>query len=632
MSVESIISAAQGYAKDALDLATTASTDAQTALGEFTAPAFFFNPQTTPGELTYNIPAEIGAFPTQPPIPFTFTTAPQPAPLQDISPIEPGEIPTLEAVKPTFEVPNKPNQLAEFKDSPPVINTNITFPSPPSELSATIPAPNAPERTAPQKPQFSAPQFSGVRPTDTTAAPTNLSEQFASAYSEAGPSTVAMVNGYVDAMMDKYCPRFTEQMAAIENQIAKYMAGGTGLNPAVENAIYERSRSKADAEARRVRDSALNDMAGRGFTLPTGALTSAIQQARQAGADTNAAASREIVVMQAEMEQKNLQFAVTASTALRSTLLTATLSYMQNLISINGQAIDYAKSVVGTVVEVYNIAQKIFSSKLDAYRADAAVYETQLKSALAGVDLYKAELEGFSALLNADRLKVEVYKARVDTLQTLANVYKSNIEATVAKASLEKLKLELFQAQVQSYAAQVNAKNSEWQAYQAEIAGETVKMNGYRAEVDAYQAEVQGYKTLIDAKVAAVQAQSAQNNAITQQNIAEQEVYKVTVQQIGEVARVQIANGQFALQAYEASAKSSAANAQAYAEYYKAKSTTDLAKSQKDISFLIAGAQLGQATAQGKAQIASANAETFGKVASSALAGMNTLAAELKNE
>ena len=629
MSVESIISAAQGYAKSALDLATTASDAAQSALGDFAAPSFSFN---GPGIPEYETPEVIGDFPSPDPVPFDIAPAPRPESLQDISPFDTGEIPTLEAIKPTLESPIKPNQLAEFLDRPPIINTSIQFPSPPAGLSQSIVAPSIAARTAPEKPQFSAPQFSGVRPTDETDAPTDLPGQFASAYSSAGPSTMAMVNGYVDAMMAKYCPRFTEQMAAIENQLATYMAGGTGLNPTVENAIYERSRSKADAEARRVRDSALNDMAGRGFTLPTGALTSAIQQARQAGADANAAASREIVVMQAEMEQKNLQFAVTTSAALRSTLLSASLSYMQNLVTINGQAIDYAKSVVGLVVEAYNIAQKVFSSKLDAYRADAAVYETQLKSALAGVELYKAEIDGFSALVNADRQQIEVYKARVETLQTLANVYKSNIEATVAQASLEKLKLELFQAQVQSYAAMVNAKNSEWQAYQAELAGETAKVNVFRAEVDAYQAEVQGFKAIVDSKVAQVQAQAAQNNAITQQNIAEQEVYKVTVQQQGEIARVRIANGQFALQAYEASAQSAAANARSYAEYYKAVSSIAIATSQQAATSVIAATQIAQSSSQGRAQIASANAQTFGQVASSALAGMNTLAAELKNE
>ena len=629
MSVSSLIDNAQAFANNVTGLAQTASSAAQSALGAIVAPTFSFAAIEIP---EYTAPGKIEPFTGLPTVTFDPGVAPSPAALQAISPVDPGTAPILNAQKQPFAAPTKPGQVAQFTQTPPNIDTNIQFPSPPAGLSEVISAPIITSRSAPAKPTYSAPQFNAFRPDDLTAAPTNLPTQFSTAYSEAGPSTVAMVNGYVDAMLAKYNPRYAEQIAAIENQLATYMAGGTGLKPAVENAIYERSRSKADAEARRVRESALKDMAERGFTLPTGALTSAIQQARQAGADTNAAASREIVVMQAEMEQKNLQFAVTTSTALRSTLLNASLSYMQNLVSINGQAIDYAKSVVGMVVETYNIAQKIFAAKLDAYRADAAVFETQLKSALAGVELYKAEIDGFNALLGSDRQQVEVYKARIDTLQTLSNVYKSNIEATVAEASLEKLKLELFQTQVQSYAATVNAKNAEWQAYQAEIAGETAKINVYRAEVDAYQAQVQGFKALIDSKVAAVQAQTAQNTAITQQNIAAQDVFKVTVQQKGEVARTQIATGQLLVQAYEANAQASASNARSYAEYYKAVSSTNIEVSRTGIQAVLSATQIAQANATNIARVASSNAQTYGQLASSALAGMNTLAAELKSE
>ncbi|MCU9611831.1 hypothetical protein OEK97_28405, partial [Escherichia coli] len=82
----------------------------------------------------------------------------------------------------------------------------------------------------------------------------------------------------------------------------------------------------------------LSDMAARGFTLPTGALTSALQQARQAGADNNAQAARDIVVLQAELEQKNLQFAITTSAGLRTMIVNASAAYMQHVVSIFSQS------------------------------------------------------------------------------------------------------------------------------------------------------------------------------------------------------------------------------------------------------------------------------------------------------
>lgn len=629
MSVSSLIDGAQTYAGSVTAQAESAMTSATTAIEQISTPVFTFAPIVIPD---YASPGEIAPFVGTPEISFEPGTAPTPAPLQSISPVVLGTVPALTATKYSFVSPIKPSQNPGFLGMVPTVDTNVTFPSVPSGLGESVLAPAVVTRDAPIKPSFGAPVFTGVKPTDNTAAPSDLEVKFRTAYADAGPTVIAMVNGYVDAMLAKYNPRYAEQMAAIEDQLATYMAGGTGLNPAVENAIYERSRNKADAEARKVREGALADMAARGFTLPSGALTSAIQQARQSAADINASASREIVVMQAEMEQKNLQFAVTTSTALRTTLLNASLSYMQNLISINGQAIEFAKSVLGAIVETYGITQRIFAAKLDAYRTEAAIYETQLKSALAGVELYKAEIDAFTALTNADRQTVEVYRARLDAQKTLADVYQSSINAVISRAGLEKLKLDLFQTQVQAYAATVNAKNAEWQGYSAELQGEVAKASVFKSEVDAYQAQIQGYKVQIDAQVSAVQAQAAQNAAITQQNISAQEVYKVTVQQKGEVARTKIANGQLLVQAYEANAQAVSSNARSYAEYYKAVSSTNIEISKTGIQAVLSATQLSQANARSIADVASSNAKTYGQLASSALAGMNTLAAELKNE
>ena len=51
------------------------------------------------------------------------------------------------------------------------------------------------------------------------------------------------------------------QMAAIEAQLTRYLNGGTGLDPLVEEAIYNRGRARNDFEAKRVQDAALREAA-----------------------------------------------------------------------------------------------------------------------------------------------------------------------------------------------------------------------------------------------------------------------------------------------------------------------------------------------------------------------------------
>jgi len=425
MSVETLISQAQGYAATIANQANSAmqsASNAVLAVG-YSIPNFYpvALPSTPPPDVSLSVPVMDTVtldLPDEPAGSLVF---------QDISTFDSGVAPTFSATMPTVTLPTEPSQVAQFTGTAPAIDTSIAFPSPPAELlNPLIQAPTLTDRDEPDKPQTALPAFTAMTPLDNTSAPTDLEARFSNAYANATPGTVAMLDGYVDAMLAKFNPRFAEQMSAIENQLAKYLQGGTGLNPAVENAIYERARDKNTAEARRVRESAMREAAANGFTIPSGATLAIIRQARQDGADNNARAAGEIVVQQAEMEQKNLQFAVTTSAGLRTALLNAAMGYHQNLISINGQSLEYAKTVLSSIIEVYNTAVKAFGLKLDAYRAEAAVFETKLKSAMAGMELYRMEIAALEALANVDKAKVDVYRARIESLTSLSNVYRAD--------------------------------------------------------------------------------------------------------------------------------------------------------------------------------------------------------------
>jgi len=631
MSVESLISAAQGYAATVANQANTAMQAASNSIQAvgYSIPNFYpvTLPSAPPTDVSLDMPVLDGVtldLPAEPDAVLTF---------QDISAIEVGVAPTLVATLPTITLPTEPSRVAEFTNVAPTIDTSIVFPSPPDELlNPLIQAPTLTDRAEPDKPQTMLPVFGAIAPVDNTAAPTNIEARFASAYADATPGTVAMLDGYVDAMLAKFNPRYTEQMAAIENQLAKYMQGGTGLNAAAENAIYERARQKNAAEARRVRETAIRDAASMGFTMPTGAMNAAIQNARQAGADNNAASAREIVVMQAEMEQKNLQFAVTTSAGLRTTLLNAALSYYQNLISINGQALDYAKAILSSIIEVYNTAVKAYGVKLDAYRAEAAVFETRLKSAMAGIELYRSEIAALEALSNVDRSKVDVYKARIDALTSLSNVYRAQIEAVQGRVGLEKLKLDVFQSQVQSYSAIVQAKNAEWQGYSAAMDGQTAKVKIYSSQVDAFNSQVNGFKATIEAKSEVVRAQATTNKARADQYSAILNGYQTVVQARGEKAKTQLENQRQTIIAYQAKTQATVANAQVRNEYYKSVSMVGIANAELQMKAMMEEIKSKQNYSSSLAQLSSANGSVYASLASSAMAGMNTLAGQIQNQ
>ena len=631
MTVATLISQAQGYASSISSDAHSAMQDAANSIQAIGYSIPNFNPVSLPSAPPLEASLE---FPTLDTVTLDLPVEPTGSLVfQDISAFEPGVAPTLAASLPTLSTPTEPSALAQFTGVAPSVETSIAFPSPPAELlNPLIQAPALTERAEPNKPQTMLPVFGATAPLDNTAAPTDLEDRFDTAYRNATPGTVAMLDGYVDAMLTKFNPRFNDQMTAIEKQIDAYMAGGTGLKTEVEEAIYSRARERNDAEARRLSDAAYNETAARGFTIPTGAVNAQIQRIRQDAATANNKTSNEIIVMQAEMEQKNLQFAVTTSAGLRTTMLNAALSYHQNLIGINGQALDYAKTLLSSIIEVYNTAVKAYGLKLDAYRAEAAVFETKLKSAMAGMELYRMEIAALEALSNVDRAKVDVYRARIESLTALSNVYRAQIDAVTGRVSLEKLKLDVFQTQVQSYSALVQAKNAEWQGYSAAMEGQTAKVKIYSSQVDAYNSQVNGYKATIEARSEVVRAQAATNRARADQYTATLNGYQTIVQARGDKARTQLENQRQTVIAFQARTQATVANAQVRNEYYKSVSMVGIANAELQMKAMLGEIDSRRNFSQTIAQLSSANGQVYAGLAQAAMAGMNTLASEIKNE
>lgn len=623
MSVESLINDAQAYSSEVLENAIVALDDASSML----MAVGYSIPNFTPVNLPSAPPSSISlTLPTLSSVDLNLPPEPSAALVfQDIPSVDAGVAPTLDATAPTLTMPSKPSDLATFTSTIPTVDLSSSFPVAPSLIMPE--APVLPVRTEPTAPTTVMPSFGGQMPTNLAAAPDDLEGSFNAAYRGAAPEFITMVNGYCDAQLAKFNPQYSNQMTRIEAQLTKYLAGGTGLSPEVEDAIYARAQAKNDLEAKRMQDAAFADNAARGFTLPAGVMVSALARARQEAANNNAKAANEIAIAQAEMEQKNLQFAVTTSTGLRTAMVNATLSYMQNVAGLNGQALDYAKSMLGALVETYNTAVKAFTVKLEAYKTEASVFETLMRGALAGVELYKAEISALQALTQVDQSKVDVYKARIDVLTAASNMYRTQVEAVVSKASLEKLKIDVFQAQVQAYGAQVSAKNAEWQGYSAAIGGEEARARIFNTQVQAYGAQVQGYNADISAKVEIVKAAATTNDARARQYSATMSGYQTVVQAKGEVARTQLENQRQQITAFQAQTQAAVADAQVKNEYYKALASVGISNAELQMK-----AMLGEIDSKTKyqgvlAELATSSAKIYGDLAGAAVSGMNTLVA-----
>jgi hypothetical protein len=621
--ISSLIEDARSFAASANEAAISLVGQAEAAIGSF-SDGGYFDGGKTPSAPQVFLAAPLPEF-IDPP----FQIDQEPKISQNLAQLPVFNAPTApvnSAVRPNLSDPSAPAPLRGIGVSAPSVVTSFAFPSVPGPLQdINVTAPTLTAVTLPDRPTSQLPVFGSVAPTADLTPPADLEAQFNAAYRSIGPTMVAALDNQLTNFLHRYNPRYQEQLNALEDQLAKYLQGGTALSPAVENAIYERSKDKVSAEFRRARDTAFTDGARRGFSMPDGAVFSATQQARQAGADANARAAVEIAVKQAELEQQNIQFAVTTSAQLRNAAMSASISYHGNLVQINGQALDYGKTVLNAAVQVYDLLVKAFQTRLEAYKADAQVYETRIRAASLAIEIYKAEIAGVEAQVRVDLAKVDIYKARLEALNVLSSVYRNQIEAVVSQANIEKLKIELYGAQVQAYAVEAQAKASEYQGYAALINGQEAKLRAYSEDVRAYVANVEGYKALIAAKQTEIEAVATVNRSILGQYTASVEGYKAIVGARAQVASTTIEYQKVKLLGYSARVQRDEAVARLSQEYYKTAAQLGIENTKVVLQSSIESAKVATARTEAVAQTAIAGARVYEGLASAALSGMNTL-------
>ena len=573
----------------------------------------------------------IGARPEAPDIdPPVLSLPPDPenAPdLRDPTDIPTGDEPVNHYEAPLLVIPPSPSELPPAPGAP-LINRNFTFPEPPPQLLTVLPPPLLPTRTEPTKIMLDPVAFEGAAPAPIPAPPSNLAALFAGQFSAQSDIMQNLARTYTDEWLNEVAPNHAAQMTALNDRLDELMQGGTGLNQSVENAIYERSKTKTNAEARRIQQAALSDMAARGFTLPTGALTSALQQARQAGADNNAQAARDIVVLQAELEQKNLQFAITTSAGLRTMIVNASAAYMQHVVSIFSQSTEYAKSVFANTVEIYNATVRYYSAQMELYKGQVSIYQAKISAAAAKVEIYKAEISALQALTQVDMAKVNMYKAQIDATSALIGVFRAQIDAVLGKVSLEKTKIEIFQAETQAFGAQAQAKNSEWNGFTAQMSGEESKARMFMSEVSAFNSEVEGYKARIEAKIGTARAQSETNQGRIANYNAKIQAYNARVSAESAKTQAHNENNRMEITAFEKEISAFNMETQAELIEYKALMEARVENATRDLAAQIDKARAKTEYGAHLASLSNTGAQVFGQLASAAMSGMNTLASD----
>lgn len=393
------------------------------------------------------------------------------------------ELPEIDLKAPAGE----PSALDVTIDNVRVDEINITmpalsFPAAPSLAIGQAPAlpevrdvavPDAPTVTLPDAPEFLALQthtFGGI----------NLHEDWLDKLDDIPTLSIMQPVPFSYSPGAKYASQLLDNLKATLNA---RIQGGTGLAPAVEQAIWDRARDRETMLALAKEQEVLRGAEALGFALPSGVMAGQLADARREYHDKLSGLSRDIAIKQAEMEQANLQQATTLALQLETTLL-------DDCYKLEMLAFETAKTAADNAIAAHNAAIEHFKALLAGYQAYASAYDAVIKAELNKVEVFKALLSAEETKANINRALVERFKAEIDGAMAAVQIYQARVGAAKTLVELEGTRIQAGAEQVKAFVATVNAETAKADMYRAAVGAEGTKVEAFRALTGAYAAKV----------------------------------------------------------------------------------------------------------------------------------------------
>lgn len=441
-----------------------------------------------------------------------------------------GAIPLFTAVEPTIVLPATPVPFSETLDATaPPLKDDFIYPEAPVTSLPDIPTFEG--LSIPTAPVIDIPTFSEELPSAT--------------------DVVVPSNSFY---WDSEDPYSSTCLDAVQTKLCDWVQnGGTGLVVEVEQAIFDRGRNREDINSVRAEQDLLSVQAARGFSRPQGSTFKALDFTAQETQNKIADLSREIMIKQADLEQQNMQFAITQTVALEQVLI----SEHQQIQARSFESVKYTQEVA---IQLYNANISKVTIELEAFKAYSSAYESQVRSALSTIEIFKSEIEAQSLISEINQNEVKLYLAQIEGVKSSVSIYKTEVDSITAQINAESSKIQNYKAIVEAYSAKVEAKRTEYQGYAEAVKGEISKVDIFDSQVKAFIGRIEAYGKSVDAqsKVADIdisveelrlKSYLGQLDAVIKQVDAESKVYG---------AQVDVYRGQAAMYQAEVGANVSA--------------------------------------------------------------------------
>jgi hypothetical protein len=310
------------------------------------------------------------------------------------------------------------------------------------------------------------------------------------------PDIVALDNSWGSSLND----------AVRAKLLSNIWNGGTGLDPVVEAAIFARGSERDSQALQDVIDKTTAQWAKMGFSLPDGLLSSELATLNKEYMNKRLDVSRDISIKQAELEQENLKYSIQYAMELELKMFDLADSYAK-------RAFDASKATIETLVQVYNSNLDTFKTKVQAYQAEAAAYESFVRSKLLEVEKWRAQTEGQKLIAEVNDQSLKLYNAQWEGEIVKLKLYESQHQANIALIQYNKGIIDRYAAQIQAYAAKTTALVAQ-----------------YNSDAGVYEADIKKWVARSDRDIRGAEASLKADIANVEKYLKDQEVWIKTQQ------------------------------------------------------------------------------------------------------
>lgn len=333
--------------------------------------------------------------------------------------------------------------------------------------------------------------------------------------------------------------------------------GGSGLPPAVEQAIVERALAREDQIAKREIDAVSDEFSARGFTMPSGMQAARTDQMRQDLAVKKLALNRELTIKFAETQIENVRFAIQQGIAAENV-------FVNLFTNMANRMFEAAKFQIESQVQIYNAQVSLYNARINGYQIRAQVFDIRVKAALAELEVFKAEIEAEIARGQINEQRVRTYTAQVQAVQTEIEIFKAQMQGASVEAEVIRNQIEAYRTDVAAYAERINADKVRFDAYEAQVRGEAAKAGIVDAQARAYAALIQGKSTIADIEAKRADVYIQRNRLRLEGYVAELDAEKTRIQ--SQVAVIQAGASAYTADTQRFAAQATAETAKAQVE------------------------------------------------------------------